>query len=38
MLQSLLSLAFIGRFATPRGTIPGLANWRRARAGHLRLV
>ena len=36
MLQSLLSLAFIGHFTAPRGTVPGLSNWR--RRGHLRLV
>jgi hypothetical protein len=36
MLQSLLRFSLIGLFATPRGTVPGLANWR--RRGHLRLV
>jgi hypothetical protein len=38
MIESLLRLPLISYFASPRGTVPGLANWRRGRAAHLRLV
>lgn len=34
MIQSLLRFSLTSLFATPRGTVPGLANWR----GQPRLV
>ena len=38
MIQSLLRLPLISCFSPSREVVPGLANWRRTRATHLRLA
>jgi hypothetical protein len=38
MFNALFQLPILNYFSAPRGTIPGLADWRRTRAAHLRAI
>jgi hypothetical protein len=38
MINAFFQLPIVSYFSAPRGTIPGLADWRRTRSAQLRAI